>query len=408
MTAEQLTATPDDGAGVAAVVHGQRAVEPPPPSLDAAALDAAALDAAALDAAALNAGPLDAAGLGVAVAGEGSPDAPVDSGRFTVRLANFTGPFDLLLQLIGKHKLDVTEVALHRVTDEFIAYIRAMGDNWDLDEASEFLVVAATLLDLKAARLLPAAQVEDEEDLALLEARDLLFARLLQYKAFKEAAAHINALEAVGSRRYPRAVSLEPRYADALPDLVLGIGPARLLKLAIKAMTPKPTPVVSIEHIHQVRVSVREHATLLRDRLRRAGIATFSLLCADCESTLEVVARFLALLELYREGLVAFDQPQALEELTVRWTGGADAGADLHVDEYAGQPADDTAQAALPGDPPLPADPAPRGDEPPPDPTPAGLPADGAAGLPVDQDAGLPVDQDAGLPAEDDEQERPR
>jgi segregation and condensation protein A len=261
------------------------------------------------------------------------------SGKFTVRLANFTGPFDLLLQLIGKHKMDVTEVALHQVTDEFIAYIRGMGDDWDLDEASEFLIIAATLLDLKAARLLPAAQVEDEEDLALLEARDLLFARLLQYKAFKEAAAHIAVLESEGARRYPRAVSLEPRYAEALPDLVLGIGPERLLKLAIKAMTPKPVRTVSVAHIHEVRVSVREHAALLRDRLRRAGTATFRVLCADCQSTLEVVARFLALLELYREGLVGFAQVQALGELTVRWIGGDDAGGELDIDEYAGTPA---------------------------------------------------------------------
>jgi segregation and condensation protein A len=270
-----------------------------------------------------------------------APDAAVpapEASGFTVRLVNFTGPFDLLLQLIGKHKLDVTEVALHRVTDEFIAYIRAMGDDWDLDEASEFLVVAATLLDLKAARLLPAASVEDEEDLALLEARDLLFARLLQYKAFKEAAAHIAGLEATGSRRYPRAVSLEPRYAEALPDLVLGIGPERLAALAVKAMTPRPVPTVSIEHVHQMRVSVREHAALLRDRLLRLRTATFRTLCADCQTTLEVVARFLALLELYREGLVSFAQIQALGELTVRWTGG-DAAVELEIDEYAGAPA---------------------------------------------------------------------
>ncbi|GIF60893.1 hypothetical protein Air01nite_69880 [Asanoa iriomotensis] len=260
---------------------------------------------------------------------------------FTVRLANFTGPFDLLLTLIGKHKLDVTEVALSTVTDEFIAYIRAMGDDWPLDEASEFLVVAATLLDLKAARLLPAASVENEEDLALLEARDLLFARLLQYKAFKEAAAHIQRLEVEGARRYPRAVSLEPRYAEALPELVLGIGPARLLKLAIKAMTPKPTmaQMVSIAHIHDVKVSVREHAIILRDRIRRSGTATFQVLTIDCQSTLEVVARFLALLELYRENLVGFEQVQALGELTVRWTGG-DAVGELKVDEYAGTPAE--------------------------------------------------------------------
>lgn len=291
--------------------------------------------------------PPDAAPVPVA------PDAAVSG--FQVRLANFTGPFDLLLQLIGKHKLDVTEVALHTVTDDFIAYIRSMGDDWDLDEASEFLVVAATLLDLKAARLLPSATVENEEDLALLEARDLLFARLLQYKAFKEAAAHIAGLEAVGSRRYPRSVSLEPQYAEALPDLVLGVGPARLLKLALKAFTPKAgPPVVSIAHIHMVRVSVREHANIVRDRLIEQREATFSALCIDCESTLEVVARFLALLELYREDLVSFEQVQALGELIVRWTGPDDAAAAvIEVEEYEGMPAPPPDPAAAPG----PADP---------------------------------------------------
>ncbi|MDG4824555.1 ScpA family protein [Asanoa sp. WMMD1127] len=277
-----------------------------------------------------------------------SADAPTTG--FTVRLANFTGPFDLLLQLIGKHKLDVTEVALSRVTDEFIAYIRAMGDDWPLDEASEFLVVAATLLDLKAARLLPAASVENEEDLALLEARDLLFARLLQYKAFKEAAAHIAVLEQEGARRYPRAVTLEPRYAEALPELVLGIGPDRLLKLAIKAMTPKSAgaQTVSIAHIHDVKVSVREHAIILRDRIRRSGTATFQVLTLDCQSTLEVVARFLALLELYRENLIGFEQVQALGELTVRWIGG-DKNVEIKVDEYAGTPEQPTQPDQPPG-----------------------------------------------------------
>jgi segregation and condensation protein A len=288
--------------------------------------------------------PLDGVSPAAGVpAAEGVPaDADLvvvaeESGGFTVRLDNFTGPFDLLLQLIGKHKLDVTEVALHQVTDDFIAYIRAMGDDWDLGEASEFLLVAATLLDLKAARLLPAAEVEDEEDLALLEARDLLFARLLQYKAYKEAAAYLSDLESTGAKRYPRDVAMEPRYAEALPDLVLGIGVERLFKLALKQFTPKPgPPQVSIAHIHQVRVSVREHAALLRDRLRRAGSATFSLLVADCENTLEVVARFLALLELYREGLIEFEQPVSLDELTVRWIGGDALADDLDIDDYEG------------------------------------------------------------------------
>jgi segregation and condensation protein A len=267
-----------------------------------------------------------------------SPDDPAAPAGFRVRLANFEGPFDLLLQLIAKHKLDVTELALHRVTDDFIAYIRAMGRDWNLDEASEFLVIAATLLDLKAARLLPSGSVEDEEDLALLEARDLLFARLLQYRAFKVAAAHIAGMEAAAARRYPRGVSMEPRFAELLPDLVLGIGPDRLAALAVKALTPRPVPSVSIAHVHQVRVSVREHANVLRERLLRVRVASFRALCADCGTTLEVVARFLALLELYREGLIGFDQVQPLGELTVRWTAEDGAGATLEVDEYAGAP----------------------------------------------------------------------
>jgi segregation and condensation protein A len=290
-----------------------------------------------------------------------APAADAPATGFQVTLSNFSGPFDLLLQLISKHKLDVTEVALHKVTNEFIAYIGAMGDEWDLDEASEFLVVAATLLDLKAARLLPAAAVEDEEDLALLEARDLLFARLLQYKAFKEAAAYLAGLAETGSRRWPRAVTLESRYAEALPELVLNIGPTRLAQLAAKALAPKVPPVVSIDHVHLVRVSVREHAGILRDKLIHLRLATFRALCSDCASTLEVVARFLALLELYREGMVAFEQVEALGELTVRWTG-PDDGADLTVDEYAGipdaAPSDPDAPPAAQPQPDVPSEPA--------------------------------------------------
>lgn len=247
-----------------------------------------------------------------------------DPGRpqaFAVKLANFEGPFDLLLSLISKHQLDVTEVSLSRVTDEFIAHIRALGSSWDLGQATEFLVVAATLLDLKAARLLPSAEVEDEEDLALLEARDLLFARLLQYRAYKQAAAHLQVLERAGARRFPRAVPLEPRFAELMPELLLTISPAQLAAIAAEALRPKPPPVVSIAHIHAARISVREHASILRERLARSGQSTFRTLTQDCQHTVEMVARFLALLELYREGAVAFDQVAPLGELWVRWTG---------------------------------------------------------------------------------------
>jgi segregation and condensation protein A len=248
-----------------------------------------------------------------------SPDATSDS--FEVHLENFEGPFDMLLSLIAKHQLDVTEVALHQVTDEFIEHIRAGGPEWDLDLASEFLVVAATLLDLKAARLLPSGQVDDEDDLAALEARDLLFARLLQYKAYKEVAGVLAARIRDESLRFPRAVGLEERYSAALPEVVVGLGPAELAALAARALEPKPTPAIATAHLHHPRVSVREQAAVLVERLRRSRTETFRRLSADCPSIVYVVARFLALLELYRERVVAFEQVTQLGELTVRWTG---------------------------------------------------------------------------------------
>ncbi|MFF2964702.1 segregation and condensation protein A [Streptomyces sp. NPDC057963] len=254
----------------------------------------------------------------------GPSSEPADDGRFTVRLANFEGPFDLLLQLISRHKLDVTEVALSKVTDEFMAHIRAMGPDWDLDQTTEFLVVAATLLDLKAARLLPAAEVEDEADLALLEARDLLFARLLQYRAYKRVAEIFSdRLESEG-RRFPRTVGLEPHHAELLPEVVIRIGAARFAELAVKAMQPKPEPQVYVDHIHAPLVSVREQAEIVVARLRKAGEMNFRVLTEDARDTLTVVARFLALLELYREKAVALDQDEALGELLVRWAGGAE------------------------------------------------------------------------------------
>jgi segregation and condensation protein A len=253
--------------------------------------------------------------------------APGASGRFTVRLDNFEGPFDLLLQLISQQQMDVTEVALHRVTDEFIAHLRVLGESFDLDETTEFLVVAATLLDLKAARLLPSAQVEDEEDLALLEARDLLFARLLQYQAYKQVAALFAELESGALRRYPRSVALEERFAELLPEVLLGVDAARFAEIAAAVFRPKPPPTVSLEHLHAPRVSVHEHAALLRTRLARDGQASFRSLVADCGHTSEVVARFLALLDLYRAAVVVFEQLDPLGDLHIRWTGGAEQAA---------------------------------------------------------------------------------
>jgi segregation and condensation protein A len=261
--------------------------------------------------------------------GDESPD-----GVFKVRLANFEGPFDLLLQLISKHKLDVTEVALSKVTDEFMAHIRAMGPDWDLDQTTEFLVVAATLLDLKAARLLPAAEVEDEADLALLEARDLLFARLLQYRAYKRIADIFHHRLEVEARRYPRTVGLEPQHAELLPEVVISIGPEGFARLAVKAMQPRPKPQVYVDHIHAPLVSVQEQAQIVVARLRKLGEASFRALVEDTDDTLTVVARFLALLELYREKAVALDQETALGDLLVRWTGGEGEDTPTVTDEF--------------------------------------------------------------------------
>jgi segregation and condensation protein A len=279
-----------------------------------------------------------------------STDEPLGeerSGTFSVELDNFTGPFDLLLQLISRHKLDITEVSLSRVTDEFIAHIKNLrpgglggeppgsehSPEWDLDQTSQFVVVAATLLDLKAARLLPAGDVEDPEDLALLEARDLLFARLLQYRAFKHVAGWLAATLAEQGRRVPRDVGVEARFARLLPEVTIPVSPERFAALAARALAPKQADVVSLAHLHTPVVSVRDQAVVITDRLRRARALTFRALTGDSPNLVTTVARFLALLELFREGAVAFEQLTALGELTVRWTGTEDGELDIS-DEF--------------------------------------------------------------------------
>ncbi|WEV28549.1 segregation/condensation protein A [Streptomyces sp. 71268] len=280
-------------------------------------------------------------------AADGTGEPAADDGRFTVRLANFEGPFDLLLQLISKHKMDVTEVALSQVTDEFMAHIRAMGPDWDLDQTTEFLVVAATLLDLKAARLLPSAEVEDEADLALLEARDLLFARLLQYRAYKRIADIFQERLDDEARRYPRTVGLEAHHAELLPEVVIRIGADGFAKLAVKAMQPKAKPQVYVDHIHAPLVSVREQAEVVIARLRQLGATDFQTLTDDAPDTLTVVARFLALLELYRERVITLDQEEALGALRVRWTG-AEGERPRVTDEFDQQPGEREPAAARP------------------------------------------------------------
>ena len=263
-------------------------------------------------------------------------DVNASSGGFSVRLSNFDGPFDLLLQLISRHKMDVTEVALSIVTDEFISFIRALeasGEGWDLDQTTEFLVVAATLLDLKAARLLPSGEVEDEEDLALLEARDLLFARLLQYRAFKEIAATFSERIAAADKSFPRVVALDPALASLLPEVLIGVGAQRFAAIAERVLTPKVSPVVAVEHLHMALVSVAEESKRVVDALRQATSMSFRNLISDADSTLVVVARFLALLDLYRQGVLRFDQVVALGELQIRWTGSLEGDVEI-TDEF--------------------------------------------------------------------------
>ena len=259
------------------------------------------------------------------------PADQVERTGFHVRLANFDGPFDLLLQLIGAHRMDVTEVALSQVTAEFLAFLSAEGDDSDLGVTTEFLVVAATLLDLKAARLLPQADLDDSAEASAVEGKDLLFARLLAYRAYQQVAELFTELEAAAPRRYPRAVTLEDRYLGLLPEVRIGLSPEALAVLAGDLFVPKPPPQVSLEHIHISTISVAEHTAIVRTLLTRAGEASFEELVVGCTATMEVVARFLALLHLYRESAVTFTQPVPLERLTVRWVGVESAGPDVEV-----------------------------------------------------------------------------
>ena len=263
-------------------------------------------------------------------------DVNASSDGFSVHLSNFDGPFDLLLQLISRHKMDVTEVSLSMVTDEFISFIRALeasGEGWELDQATEFLVVAATLLDLKAARLLPSGDVEDEEDLALLEARDLLFARLLQYRAFKEIAATFNERILTAEKSFARVVALDPSLAALLPEVLIGVGAARFAAIAERVLTPKVTPTVAIQHLHMALVSVAEESKMVVEALRHSKTLSFRNLISDADSTLVVVARFLALLDLYRQGVLRFDQVIALGELQISWTGSLEGEVEI-TDEF--------------------------------------------------------------------------
>lgn len=269
------------------------------------------------------------------------------SGGFRLALANFNGPFDVLLHLITKSELDITEVALAEVTDEFIAYLRELqaasleggGDGMKvLDETTEFLVVASTLLDLKAARLLPRGEMADEEDFELLEARDLLFARLLQYKAFKQAAAFLGERYESEGARHPREVSLEPEFAALLPELIFSIGPERFAQIAAKALEPKPEPAteVGLGHLHGANVTIAAEAETIAALLAEHGAMEFTDMVADAEAHLVVVVRFLALLEMFRQKVISFEQENPLGTLLISLAGESDFDAQAVQDDYEG------------------------------------------------------------------------
>ncbi|MGG7509889.1 segregation and condensation protein A [Plantibacter sp. YIM 135249] len=261
-------------------------------------------------------GTIEATAQGAAAPTDAEPAAQ----KFSVAIDGFEGPFDLLLSLIGKHELDITEVSLSRVTDEFISYLKGLDADDELDQASEFLVVAATLLDLKVAGLLPQGELVDAEDVALLEARDLLFARLLQYRAFKQASAWFAAQFDEESARHIRAVRLEEKYRQQTPELVWTLTAGDFAALATLALTPRELPSVGLDHLHAPLVSIREQAAHVVAVLRSGGSHTFRELVAGAELKGVVIARFIAVLELYRHAAISFDQLEPLGELTLRWT----------------------------------------------------------------------------------------
>ncbi|MGW9113950.1 segregation and condensation protein A [Microbacterium sp. NPDC055683] len=251
---------------------------------------------------------------------EAAEPAEAPDAGFRVSLANFDGPFDLLLTLISKHELDITEIALSRVTDDFIAYLRDLGPDEELDQASEFLVVAATLLDMKVAGLLPQGELVDAESVALLEARDLLFARLLQYRAFKEVSDWFRSRLQAEDRRHTRSVPLEEKHRARTPELVWTLSADEFGALALLAFAPKTLPQVGLDHLHAPLVSIREQAAVVVAQLRSRGTMSFRELVAGVELAGVVVARFLSVLELYRHAALSFEQLEPLGELTLRWT----------------------------------------------------------------------------------------
>lgn len=255
---------------------------------------------------------------------------------FEVTTPVFEGPFDLLLHLILSEQVDIHEVSLARIVDAFLTEIERM-ENLDLDVATEFLLIAATLVELKARRLLPGREdVDLDEELALWEERDLLLARLLECKTFKDVGQVFARYSTLADSSWPRVAGPEEPFASLVPDLMDGITPAKLLRAAERGLTPKPVPKVELFHVTQVRVSVAEALEELLDELPRVGRITFRRLTDGLVERLEVVVRFLALLEMFKQGYVGLEQAERFGDIEVVWIGvGVDSGGVL-IDDYEG------------------------------------------------------------------------
>ena len=249
----------------------------------------------------------------------------------------YDGPFDLLLQLILKEQVDLYEVNLSRIVDAYLHEIEQM-QALDLDLATEFLLIAATLVELKTRRLLPGSgDLDLDDELALWEERDLLLARLIECKTFKDVAQVFSGLADEADLSFPRTVGPDERFAGLMPDLLEGTSLRRLQSAAIRALTPRPEPIVDLFHVNPIKITVADAVAELIDELPRAGRISFRRLTADLADRIEVIVRFLAVLELFKQGYVEIDQPDRFGDIEVTWSAPADASTEaILIDAYDG------------------------------------------------------------------------
>ena len=265
-------------------------------------------------------------------------EAAIGSG-FQVNLEVYSGPFDALLGMIANNKLELTEVSLSSITEEFLAYVRGLDFTKNMDEASAFLDVASILVEAKSVAILPGGEENHEQSLEALRERDLLFARLIQYRAYKQAAGDFRARFAANSGRFPHPAYMDEGIQAMLPELVWTLTPAELAKLAAQVIANAPASEVSVHQLHVPLVDLRAQSVVVRDRLRKAlesgsQSMSFSELTQDCASRIEVVARFMAVLVFFKQGVLQYRQNGPFEELHLRWVAGVDdAMSDVNISE---------------------------------------------------------------------------